>query len=358
MKVTTEFFALSLVSLAAMIGLTACGGSPTTPQAGSPSSPTATNAANTATVTTNQILVDGSSTVYPISEEAALEYEFGKQGTPGIKVQFSGTSGGFKKFCAGETDISNASRPIKKAEMALCKANGVEYIEIPVAYDALTIVVHPSNTWVDSITIDELKKVWEPEAEGTITKWSQVRSGWPDRPLMLFGPGKDSGTFDYFTEAVVGKSGSSRKDYEDSEDDNVLARGVKRNPDALAYFGYAYYEENEKSLKAVPVDSGKGAVLPSNTTVIDGSYAPLARPLFIYVSKKSLTNKPELKAFVEFYILNAETIAKTVGYTPLPDEAYALALEHFKQGKVGTVFNGEAKPGMTIETLLKQETAF
>lgn len=345
-KVNVKPMVWSLISLVATIGLVACGGSQTKqPQ-------------ENTTGSTTSILIDGSSTVYPISEEVAREYEFSNKNAPKIDVQFSGTGGGFKKFCTGQTDVSNASRPIKKAEMSLCKENSVEYIEIPVAYDALTIVVHPNNTWVDSITVDELKKMWEPQAEGKVTKWNQVRSSWPDRPLQLYGPGKDSGTFDYFTEAIMGKSGESRNDYGDSEDDTVLARAVKRSPDALAYFGYAYYEENQTALKAVPVDSGNGAIAPSNATVVSGAYTPLARPLFIYVSKKSLDEKPELKAFVKFYITNAETVAKVVGYTPLPDEAYALALEHFNQGKVGTVFNGEAKPGVTIEALLKQEANF
>ncbi len=337
---------VSLVSLAATIALTACGN---------------TQSSQQGTATANSpapITIDGSSTVYPISEEAARKYEFSNQNLPKIDVKFSGTGGGFKKFCAGQTDISNASRPIKKDEIAACKANGVEFIEIPVAYDALTIVVHPSNTWVDKITIGELKKMWEPAADGKVINWSDVRAGWPNRPIKLFGPGKDSGTFDYFTEAVVGDSGASRTDYSASEDDTVLARGVKREPDALAYFGYAYYEENEKSLKAVPVDSGKGAVIPSNTTVIDATYSPLSRPLFIYVSKKSLADKPNLKPFVEFYILNAEILAKVVGYTPLPDEAYVTVLTNFQQGKVGTVFDGEAKPGVTIEELMKKEARF
>ncbi|MDW8202601.1 MAG: PstS family phosphate ABC transporter substrate-binding protein [Cyanobacteriota bacterium SKYGB_h_bin112] len=337
---------LSLASLAAVFGLTACGNSPTD---------SSTNA--NASVPT-KVLIDGSSTVYPISEEAAQEYTFERKSALEFDVKFSGTGGGFKKFCAGQTDISNASRPIKQDEMQACKANGIEFIELPIAYDALTVVVHPSNTWVDKITLAELKAMWEPAAEGKVTRWSQVRPGWPDRPLKLYGPGKDSGTFDYFTEAVVGKRGASRADYTDSEDDAVLARGVKRDPEALAYFGYAYYEENEKALKAVPIDSGKGPVIPSSKTVVDGTYTPLARPLFIYVNKKSLADKPDLKPFVEFYILNAENLAKRVGYTPLPDEAYVVVLEHLKQQKVGTVFDGKAKPGVTIEELMKKEAAF
>src|SRR3989338_2711074 len=251
------------------------------------------------------IKVDGSSTVFPITEAVAEEFQ--KQ-YPGIKVMvgISGTGGGFKRFGRGETDISDASRPIKPKEVELCKENGIQYIELPVAYDGLAVMVNPKNNWVDYITVKELKRIWEPAAQGKVTKWSQVRPGWPDKEIHLFGPGVDSGTFDYFTEAIVGKGGSSRGDYTASEDDNVLVQGIATDVLALGFFGVAYYEHNKDRLKLVPVDdendtNGKGPVLPEYDNVVKGTYQPLARPIFIYVSRKS-ADKPEIKRFVEFYM--------------------------------------------------------
>jgi phosphate transport system substrate-binding protein len=302
------------------------------------------------------IKVDGSSTVYPITEAVAEEFQKARKGAVKVTVGISGTGGGFKKFCRGETDISDASRPILTKEMEACKASGIQYIELPVAYDALTVVVHPSNTWAGTMTVAELKKMWEPAAQGKITRWNQINPKWPDAPFKLFGPGSDSGTFDYFTEAVVGKAKSSRGDYTASEDDNVLVQGVSRDKNALGYFGLAYYVENVKKLKAVGIieKEGKPAVLPSLDTVKSGTYQPLSRPIFIYVNAKSV-DKPEIREFVEFYLKEAPKLVKAVKYVPLPDAAYALAQENFKKKKLGTGFGGEAEVGVSVEDLLKRE---
>jgi phosphate transport system substrate-binding protein len=299
------------------------------------------------------IKIDGSSTVYPVTEAVAEEFQRTNKGIQ-VTVGVSGTGGGFKKFCRGETDISNASRPISKSEMQNCAAQGIKYMELPVAYDALTVVVHPQNTWVKSLTVAELKKMWEPGAQGKINNWSQIRSSFPNAPLKLFGPGTASGTFDYFTEAIVGKSKSSRGDYTASEDDNVLVQGVTRDKNAIGYFGYAYYEENKGKLKAVPIDGGKGAILPSPQAVQNGTYTPLSRPLFIYVNAKS-ADKPEVKQFVEFYLKNGAKLAREVKYVALPGGAYTTAMGHFTKRRVGTIFGGEEAVGLTIEELLKRE---
>ncbi len=302
------------------------------------------------------VKIDGSSTVYPITEGIAEDFQKAKKNAIKVTVGISGTGGGFKKFCRGETDISNASRPILTKEMADCKAAGVEYFELPVAFDALTVVVNPKNSFLKEISIAELKTMWEPAAQGKVTRWNQVNPAWPDAPLKLFGAGADSGTFDYFTEAVTGKSKSSRGDFTASEDDNVLVQGVAQDTNALAFFGYAYYAENTQRLRAVPVSekAGKAAVLPSETTVLNGSYQPLSRPIFIYINAKSL-DKPEIKEFVAFYMKNVTKIAKEVKYVPLPQKAYEINLEHLAKGKKGTVFGGVAEVGVTIEALLARE---
>jgi phosphate transport system substrate-binding protein len=302
------------------------------------------------------IKVDGSSTVFPITEAAAEEFQKAQKGKVKVTVGISGTGGGFKKFCRGETDISDASRPIKKKEMEACKEAGIQYIEIPVAYDALTVVINPKNNWAETMTVAELKKIWEPEAQGKITKWSQVNPKWPDAPLKLYGPGADSGTFDYFTEAVNKKEKASRGDFTASEDDNVLVQGVAQDKNALGYFGYAYYAENTAKLKAVKIDGGKGAISPSAKTVEDGTYQPLARPIFIYVNAKS-ADKPEVKQFVEFYLKNASTLVKEVKYVPLPPSAYTIGVEHLNKKKLGTVFKGDAAVGVKIEDLMKREAS-
>jgi phosphate transport system substrate-binding protein len=302
------------------------------------------------------VKIDGSSTVFPITEAVAEEFQKAKKNQIKVTVGISGTGGGFKKFCRNETDISGASRPILKKEMDDCKAAGVEYFELPVAFDALTVVINPKNTFIKQLTIAEMKTMWEPAAQGKVTKWNQVNPAWPDAPMKLFGPGADSGTFDYFTEAVVGKSKSSRGDFTASEDDNVLVQGVSRDANGLGYFGFAYYVENKDKLKAVPIVNDKGQpVLPSFDAVIAGTYTPLARPIFIYVNAKSL-GKPEVREFVEYYMTHGAKLAKEVKYVPLPDQAYKTAWEHVAKGKKGTVFGGVAEVGVTIEELLRRES--
>ncbi|MGH8718190.1 MAG: PstS family phosphate ABC transporter substrate-binding protein [Burkholderiales bacterium] len=302
------------------------------------------------------VKIDGSSTVYPVTEAVAEEFQKSTKGKVNVTVGISGTGGGFKKFCRGETDISDASRPILKKEMEDCKANGIQYIELPVAYDALTIVVNPQNNWVKNLTVAELKKMWEPDAQGKVMTWKDVNPAWPNEPLKLFGPGADSGTFDYFTEAAVGKSKSSRGDFTASEDDNVLVQGVSRDKNALGYFGYAYYVENKDKLKAVPIDGGKGPVGPSAQTVENGTYTPMSRPIFIYVNAKAL-EKPHVAEFVQFYLANAPKLVAEVKYVPLPASAYQQAQAHVKNKKLGTVFNGEAEVGLKIDELLKRDAS-
>lgn len=300
------------------------------------------------------IQIDGSSTVFPVTEAVAEEFQKSKKGKTKVTVGIAGTGGGFKKFCRGETDISNASRPILKQEMEACKGANVEYIELPIAFDALTVIINPKNNWATSMTVAELKKIWEPAAQGKITNWNQVRDKWPNAPLKLFGAGADSGTFDYFTEAITGKAKSSRGDFTASEDDNVLVQGVSNDVNALGFFGFAYYAENSNKLKAVGIDAGKGAVVPSEKTVLDGSYQPLSRPIYIYVSKKGL-EKPEVREFVEFYLKNAPKLVKEVKYVPLPDKVYALGTGRVKSAKLGTAFGGHADVGVTIDDLMKRE---
>ncbi|MFL6548081.1 MAG: PstS family phosphate ABC transporter substrate-binding protein [Povalibacter sp.] len=301
------------------------------------------------------IKIDGSSTVFPIAEAMAEEFQISKRGKVRVTVGIAGTGGGFKRFCRGETDISNASRPILKEEMDACRAAGVKYMEIPIAFDALTVVINPANTFVKSLTVADLKKMWEPSAQQHVTKWNQVRSEWPAENLMLFGPGADSGTFDYFTEAVNGKAKASRGDFTASEDDNVLVQGVESNKSALGYFGYAYYIAHKDRLKAVPIVNPKGqAVSPSLEAVVDGTYAPMSRPLFIYV-RDTAAARAEVQEFVSFYLGEGSKLVKEVGYVPLPPQAYKQALEHFTNKKMGTVFGGTPEVGVTIESLLARE---
>ena len=302
------------------------------------------------------VKIDGSSTVYPISEAVAEEFQKSKQGKIRVTVGISGTGGGFKKFCRGETDISDASRPITASEMKACAAAGIKYVELPVAYDALTVVVNPKNTWIKEFKVEELKKMWEPSAQGKVTSWKQVNQAWPDRALKLFGPGADSGTFDYFTDAINGKEKASRGDFTASEDDNVLVQGVSRDVGAVGYFGLAYYVENKDKLKAVPiVNKGSSkAVMPSLETVMDGTYQPLARPIFIYVSDKAMA-RPEVKEFVEYYLAHGAKLSREVGYVPLGKQHYDLALKNFKAGKLGTGFGGKAEVGVRLDDLLHRE---
>jgi phosphate transport system substrate-binding protein len=298
---------------------------------------------------TKIVKIDGSSTVYPITEAVAEEFQAANADTK-VTVGISGTGGGFKKFCRGETDISGASRPILRKEMDACLEAGVQYVELPVAYDALTVVISPKNTWAENLTVAELKKMWEPAAQGSVNKWSQIRAGFPDAPIKLYGAGSDSGTFDYFTEAIVGKAKSSRGDYTASEDDNVLVQGVSQDQNALGYFGFAYYAENMDKLKAVKV----GGVAPSQQTVIDGTYQPLSRPIFIYVAKKSL-KKPEVQAFVDFYLKHAPELVKQVQYVPLTSGDYGLVQSRFQAGQAGTAFGGKAEVGVKVSELLSRK---
>ena len=302
------------------------------------------------------VKIDGSSTVYPITEAVAEEFQKSKQGKIKVTVGISGTGGGFKKFCRGETDISDASRPILEKEMKACAEAGIKYVELPVAYDALTVVINPKNTWIKEFKVEELKKMWEPTAQGKVTRWKQVNQAWPDRALKLFGPGADSGTFDYFTDAINGKEKASRGDFTASEDDNVLVQGVARDVGAIGYFGLAYYVENKDKLKAVPIVN-KGstqAVMPSLETVMDGTYQPLARPIFIYVSEKAMA-RPEVNEFVEYYLKHGAELSKEVGYVPLGSQHYELAMKNFKAKKLGTGFGGKAEVGVRLDDLLQRE---
>lgn len=344
------------VTLAAV--LASCSGAEapkaTTPAATTGSNPTETKAPEAKPVASNlsgNVTVDGSSTVAPISK--AIAEDFAKA-NPGVKVPVgtSGTGGGFKKFCAGDTDISNASRPIKSAEAETCKKAGVEFIELPVAIDGLTVVVNKENTWAKCLTVAELNTIWGPESEGKVTTWNQVRPDFPNEPLALFGAGADSGTFDYFTEAVNKKEKVIRKDYQPSEDDNLTIKGVQGGKGGMGFFGVAYYEENAKSLNAVEVDGGKGCVAPTAENINSGTYAPLSRPLFIYVNKKSLA-RPEVKAFVDFYFKDIKVV-KEVGYIPLPEAALPKILERVSASKAGTTFMG-APAGVPIAELLAKD---
>ncbi|NET28583.1 PstS family phosphate ABC transporter substrate-binding protein [Okeania sp. SIO1I7] len=284
------------------------------------------------------IKIDGSSTVYPITEAVAEEFQKQKRGVMRVTVGISGTGGGFQKFCSQEdsvrTDISDASRVIQPSEIEKCKAAEIEFIELPIAYDAITIVVNNEN-FVDAMTVEELKKMWAPEAQGKVTRWNQVNSNWPDAELRMYGPGADSGTFDYFTNAIVGQSKASRSDYTPSEDDNVLVQGVANDPNAIAYFGYSYYEANRDLLKAIAIDNGNGPVKPSLETVRNGQYQPLARPIFIYVNAKA-AERPEVKEFVEFYLKNAPQLVKEVNSVPLSEREYQQGMERFKNRVIGS----------------------
>ncbi|MDQ3169133.1 MAG: PstS family phosphate ABC transporter substrate-binding protein, partial [Acidobacteriota bacterium] len=258
--------------------------------------------------------------------------------------------------CRGETDMSNASRPIKATEAAKCQAAGIEFIELPVAYDGLSVIVHPKNTWATSMTSAELKKLWQPEAQGAVMRWSDVRAGWPAKEIHLYGPGTDSGTFDYFTEAINGKAQASRGDFTASEDDNVLVQGVSGDENGLGYFGFAYYEENKDRLKLVAIDDGNpangaGPILPSQETVRNGTYSPLSRPMFMYVSKAKLS-RPEVKAFVDFMLANGGALIRDVGYVPLSDAEQTLVRSRWAAGTTGSIYTGAAH-GTSLEQLLK-----
>jgi phosphate transport system substrate-binding protein len=306
-----------------------------------------------------RIAVDGSSTVYPITEAVGEEFQKANPKTR-VTIGISGTGGGFKKFCSGETDISDASRPIKPTEVELCAKNGIEYVELPIAYDGLAVMVHPKNDWASCMTVAELKRLWEPEAQGAVMRWNQIRPEWPDKAIHLLGAGVDSGTYDYFTEAIVGREHASRGDFQSSEDDNVIVQGIAADPLALGFFGLAYYEENRDRLKLVAIDdekddNGKGCILPTSETVEQGQYQPLARPLFIYVGTKA-ADRPEVQAFLTFYLRKAPELIREVGYIPLPAEAYRLAQARFDRRITGSLFGGKgSQVGVTIVDLLRRE---
>jgi phosphate transport system substrate-binding protein len=301
------------------------------------------------------IKIDGSSTVYPISE--AIAEEFQKETGIKVTVGLSGTGGGFKKFCRGETVISDASRPIKDKEIKMCEEKGISFIEVPVAFDALTVVVNKDNDWAKELTPAELKKMWGPDAQGKIMNWNQVREGMPNVPLKLYGPGADSGTFDYFTEAIIEKSKSIRGDFTASEDDNVLVQGVAGDKGGIGYFGLAYYIENKDKLGAVKVQNKEGKfVTPSVESVMDGSYNPLSRPLFIYLNASKAAFDPKIKKFVEFYLKNAGKMSKEVGYVPFSKEEYASIEKHYKTLKTGTAFKDGPAIGLSVQQILDKAT--
>ncbi|MCC7179076.1 MAG: PstS family phosphate ABC transporter substrate-binding protein [Acidobacteria bacterium] len=336
---------LAPVAIAALV-TAACGGGSSQPgQAGAPAI----------------VTLDGSSTVFPISEAVAEEFQRANPGTR-VTVGISGTGGGFQKFCRAETDISNASRPISASEIAACDKAGVGYVELPVAYDGIAIVVNPKASWIADITVAELKTLWAPEAQGKVTRWSQVRPGWPDREIHLFGAGVDSGTYDYFTEAITGKAKASRGDFTSSEDDNVLVQGVSSDELALGFLPFAYYEENQDKLKLIPVDDGNadngaGPLLPSAESIRTGTYQPLSRPVFIYVSTKAAV-RPEVQKFVDFYLAEADVLVREVSYVGLGPAAYQLVGERFAKRTTGSLFAGaENTVGVTIEQLLAKERA-
>jgi phosphate transport system substrate-binding protein len=305
---------------------------------------------------TGVLKIDGSSTVFPITQAVAEEYRAKHGGD--ITIGVSGTGGGFKKFCRGETSLTGASRPIKESEREMCKSAGIEYIELPVAYDGLAVLVNPKNDWVDYLTVEELKRMFEPEATGKIMKWSQVREGWPDEDLHLFAPGVDSGTYDYFTAAIVGKEHASRSDLNTNEDDNALVQGIATDRHALGFFGFAYYDENRNRLKVVPIDDapprpGDGPIEPTLETVKNGTYQPLSRPIFIYVNA---ARKDAVGSFVDFWITEGAALAKEVGYIPLPPEASKLVQKRFDDVTTGSLFEGGSQVGVTVEELLKSDS--
>jgi phosphate transport system substrate-binding protein len=330
------------IAICTLLGFACRGGSGTSSQPGE----------------TAVIKIDGSSTVFPVTEAVAEEFQKEKQGKVNVTVGISGTGGGFKKFVRGELDVADASRPILTDEMAQARANGIEYIELPIAFDALTVVVNNQNNWVTSISVADLKKIWEPEAQSKITHWNQVRSEWPNEKIALFGAGSDSGTFDYFTEAIVGKAKASRGDYTASEDDNVLVQGVEGNKYALGYIPYAYYAPHSSRMKALAIEWEKnkvqGSILPSPENVLAGTYNPLSRPLFIYVNRKSL-DKPAVKEFVEFYLKHVGVLAKEVKYLPLTESAYQIAAERLRNVQTGSAFGGVPEVGLPVEEILKRQ---
>ena len=294
-----------------------------------------------------KIRIDGSSTVFPITEAVAEEFQKLHRKVR-VTVGISGTGGGFKKFTTGQTDINDASRPIKGKEKDKAAKNGIDYIDLPVAYDGLSVVINPKNDFLDYLTVTELRKIWQPGS--TVKNWNDVRPDWPNKPIKLYGPGADSGTFDYFTKKINGKSQASRADYTASEDDNVLVMGVAGDTYSLGYFGYAYYKENQDKLKVVAIDGGDGPIKPSEKTINDGTYKPLSRPIFIYVNNKA-AKRPVIKEFVSFYLKNAAVLSKEVGYVPLPNTKYQQLLDQFKKWSTMLVGKKSSESNVTKVSL-------
>lgn len=310
------------------------------------------------------IMIDGSSTVFPINEAVAEEFlkarrEAGEENDIRITVGVSGTGGGFEKFCRGEIDITGASRPIKQSEIDRCEAAGIEFIEVPIAYDGVAVVVHPDNDWVQDVTVAELKRMWEPEAQAKIMRWSDVRADWPDRPLRLFGAGVSSGTYDYFTAAIVGTEHASRGDFTSSEDDNVLVQGIARDVNGLGFFGFAYYEENSSVIRAVGIDdeddsNGEGAIMPSAETIGNSTYQPLSRAIFIYV-RRDRVDSEEMTALLDYYLNEGRPLMREVGYISLQDSSYELAIQRVKRRITGAMFGGQGSMvGVSIDDLMRE----
>ncbi len=335
MSMTKRLAGIVGVALPAAIAMSGCGGDKANPNGGQ--------------ATSIEVKIDGSSTVAPISQAMAEEFQ-NENKEIHVTVAISGTGGGFKKFVIGETDISDASRPIKQEEQDTAKSNGIEFIELPVGYDGLSVVVNPQNDWVDHLTIDELKKMWS--STSTVKNWSDVRPNWPNRPIKFYSPTTNNGTFDYFTEAVNGKEKDQRQDVSMSQP-TTMVRGIAGDKDAIGYFGYAYYANNKSQLKIVPVDSGTGPQIPTEDGIRTGTYKPLSRPLFIYVNKKSVA-KPEVKKFVDYYLANAAKIVPSTFYVALPDNAYEMVTKRWTEMTTGTMFHG-TEVGITVEELLSRE---
>jgi len=296
--------------------------------------------------------IDGSSTVFPITEAMVEDWGDSIGGSARLVIGISGTGGGFKKFCSGDIDINDASRPIKPSEVEKCREKGVEFIELPVAIDGLTVGVNPDNDFAQCVTIEELHTMWQPEAEGKINRWNQIREEWPDERIRLYGPGVDSGTFDYFTETINGEAQASRGDFTSSERDNVLVQGIAGDKGSLGYFGYSYFVENQDKLKMVGVDSGNGCIFPTDETINDGTYSPLSRPLFIYVSMEAWADQ-EVKDFVSYYVsYERSDLLKELGFVPFPEVVHDLVLDRFQRGITGSIFGGDNPLTGTVEEIL------
>lgn len=299
------------------------------------------------------IRIGGSSTVFPIVEKAIAAFRAAGN-TAQIELQETGTSDGLKRFCSGRLEIANASRPINNKELKACASNGIHFIELPIAFDALTIVVHPANSWAKTITLAELARLWGRQAQGKVDRWAEVNRDWPDQPIKLCGPGKDSGTYDYFNKAINGSAENSRQDYASSEDDTVIARCVAENPNALGYFGFNYYQANKKKLRALAIATPAGAVAPSLASVQTGRYRPLSRPLFIYINDHALSKRNDLQKFTTFFVRNGLRLVEMGGDIPLPSSTYQLVESKLYKRIQGSAFSGELPVGLSIGEALRR----